>query len=90
VIHGVVVLMVLVLFARYASHIPLASMAQILMLVACNMCERKEFAYVLKTRTSDSFVLVITFLLTVFTTLTTAVMVGLILAVVLFVKRTSD
>ncbi|MEX1028490.1 MAG: sulfate permease [Paenibacillaceae bacterium] len=90
VIHGFVVLLVLVLFARYASHIPLASMAPILMLVAWNMCERKEFAYVLKTRTSDSIVLIITFLLTVFTTLTTAVMVGLILAVVLFVKRMSE
>jgi SulP family sulfate permease len=90
IIHGVVVLLVLVVFARYASHIPLASMAPILMVVAWNMCERKEFAYILRTRTSDSIVLVITFLLTVLTTLTTAVMVGLILAVVLFVKRMSE
>jgi SulP family sulfate permease len=60
------------------------------MLVAWNMSERKEFAYVLKTKTSDSIVLLITFLLTVFTNLTTAVEVGLILAVILFVKRMSD
>lgn len=90
VIHGIVVLLVLILFAPYASEIPLASMAPILMLVAWNMSERKEFARVLKTKTSDSVVLLITFLLTVFTNLTTAVEVGLILAVLLFVKRMSD
>lgn len=89
-IHGVVVLLVLLLFARYASHIPLASMAPILMLVAWNMSERKGFMHVLKTKTSDSIVLVITFLLTVFTNLTIAVLVGLILAVILFMKRMSE
>ncbi|MFC9712420.1 SulP family inorganic anion transporter [Paenibacillus sp. NPDC056933] len=90
VIHGVVVLLVLVLFAPYASHIPLASMAPVLMIVAWNMSERRSFMHVLKTRTSDSLVLLITFLLTVFTSLTTAVEVGLILAVLLFVKRMSE
>jgi SulP family sulfate permease len=90
IVHGIAVLLVLVLFAPYASEIPLASMAPILMLVAWNMSERKHFAEVLRTRTSDSIVLLITFSLTVFTTLTTAVQVGLILAVLLFVKRMSE
>jgi len=90
IIHGIVVLLVLILFAPYASGIPLASMAPILMLVAWNMSERKQFAHVLRTKTTDSLVLLITFLLTVFTNLTTAVEVGLILAVILFVKRMSD
>ncbi|WP_438447582.1 SulP family inorganic anion transporter [Gorillibacterium sp. sgz5001074] len=90
IFHGVVVLLVLLLFAPYASLIPLASMAPVLMVVAWNMSERKEFAHVLKTRSGDSLVLVITFLLTVFTDLTTAVEAGLVLAVVLFVKRMSD
>jgi SulP family sulfate permease len=90
IIHGVVVLLVLILFAPYASAIPLASMAPILMIVAWNMSERKEFAHVIKMKTSDSIVLVITFILTVFTSLTTAVEVGLILAVVLFIKRMSE
>lgn len=90
VIHGVVVLLVLILFAPYASHIPLASMAPVLMLVAWNMSERKSFAYVLRTKTGDSLVLLLTFLLTIFTSLTTAVEVGLILAVILFVKRMSE
>ncbi|MDR6723925.1 SulP family sulfate permease [Paenibacillus amylolyticus] len=90
VIHGVVVLLVIVLFAPYASHIPLASMAPVLMMVAWNMSERRSFMHVMKTKTSDSLVLLITFLLTVFTSLTTAVEVGLIMAVLLFVKRMSE
>ncbi|RNB61710.1 sulfate permease [Brevibacillus gelatini] len=87
IVHGIVVLLILILLAPYASHIPLASMAPILMLVAWNMSERKEFAHILKAKTSDSLVLLITFLLTVFTNLTTAVEVGLVLAVLLFIKR---
>lgn len=90
IIHGIVVFLVLILFAPYASNIPLASMAPILMLVAWNMSERKPFAHILKTKTGDSLVLLITFLLTVFTSLTTAVEVGLILSVLLFVKQMSE
>ncbi|HEY2491943.1 MAG TPA: sulfate permease [Paenibacillus sp.] len=90
IIHGIVVFLVLILFAPYASHIPLASMAPILMLVAWNMSERKEFMHVLRTRTSDSLILLITFLLTVFTDLTTAVEIGLVLAIIIFVKRMSE
>ncbi|MFD0676687.1 MULTISPECIES: SulP family inorganic anion transporter [unclassified Paenibacillus] len=90
IVHGVVVLLILLLFAPFASAIPLASMAPILMVVAWNMSERREFAHILKTRTTDSLVLVITFLLTVLTDLTTAVEVGLILAILLFVKRMSN
>jgi sulfate permease, SulP family len=90
VFHGITVLAVLLLFAPYASMIPLASMAPVLMLVAWNMSERKEFKHVLKTKTSDSIILVTTFLLTVFLNLTYAVGVGLVLALVLFVKRMSE
>jgi len=90
VVHGLVVLLVLVSLAPFASSIPLASLAPILMLVAWNMSERKEFAYILHTKTSDSMIILITFLLTVLTNLTIAVEVGLILAVLMFVKRMSD
>ena len=90
IIHGVVVLLVLMLFAPFASHIPLAGMAPILMVVAWNMSERRHFVHVLRTKSSDSVVMVITFLLTVFTDLTTAVEIGLGMAIILFVKRMSS
>jgi len=90
VVHGIVVLLVLLLFAPYASEIPLAAMAPVLMVVAWKMSEYKSFWRVLRTKSGDSLVLVITFLLTVLTDLTVAVGTGLLLAVLLFVKRMSD
>lgn len=90
VVHSLTVLVTLLVLAPYASLIPLASMAPILMIVAWNMSSRKEFSYLLKTTKSDAAVLIATFLLTVLTNLTTAVEVGMLLAVGLFVKRMSD
>lgn len=89
VIHGVFVLLTLLVLAPLASHIPLASMAPVLMVVAWNMSERHHFMHILKMKTGDSIILVITFLLTVFTSLTLAVEVGLVLAVILFARSMS-
>ncbi|MFY0782954.1 sulfate permease [Peribacillus simplex] len=89
VIHGLVVLLVLVSLAPYASAIPLASMAPILMFVAWNMSERQEFSHILKAKTMDSVVLIVTFLLTVLIDLTTGVGIGLLLAILSFVKLMS-
>ena len=90
IIHGVVVLAVLLLLAPLASNIPLASMAPILMVVAWNMSEAHKFGQILKTKTSDSVILVTIFLLTVFVDLTTAVGVGIALSMIIFVKGMSD
>ena len=90
IIHGIVVLLVLLFVAPKASYIPLASMAPILMVVAWNMSERKVFAHIAKTRSTDSIVLLMTFFLTVFVNLTTAVEIGLVISAILFVKRMSD
>lgn len=89
IVHGLVVFLILVLFAPYATNIPLASMAPVLMVVAWNMSEKKVFYHVLKTKTSDSLVIAVTFLLTVFINLTVAVEFGLLLAVILFIKNMS-
>ncbi|WZY00558.1 sulfate permease [Bacillus sp. FSL W7-1360] len=89
VIHSITVLVVLILLAPYASTIPLASMAPILMAVAWNMSEKHHFYHLLKTKTSDSLVLIVTFLLTIFVNLTVAVEVGLLLAIVFFIKHMS-
>lgn len=90
VFQSVFVLLTLLLFAPFASYIPLASMAPILMVVAFNMSEYKSFSMILKMRSSDSLVLVTTFLLTVFVNLTIAVPIGLLLAMVSFVRRISN
>ncbi|MGG1698283.1 SulP family inorganic anion transporter [Bacillus zhangzhouensis] len=90
VVHGVVVLLILMLFAPYASMIPLAAMAPILMFVAWNMSEKKEFMNIVKVRNADSLVLVVTFLLTVIGDLIIGVTAGLILAFIAFIKKMSQ
>src|SRR5699024_5583410 len=90
ILQSVFVLAILLLFAPYASSIPLASMAPILMVVAFNMSEYKSFMHILKLKSSDSLVLATTFLLTVFVNLTVAVPFGLLLAMISFIKRMGE
>lgn len=90
IVHSFIVLAVLLVLAPYAVHIPLASLAPVLMVVAWNMSEARAFVHILKSKTSDSLVLVIIFVLTVFVDLTTAVGVGLLLSMIIFVKQMSD
>lgn len=90
IFQGLIVLITLLLFAPYTAYIPLASLAPILMVVAFNMSEHKSFIHMVKLKTSDSLVLIVTFLLTVFVNLTIAVPIGLLLAMASFIKRMSE
>jgi SulP family sulfate permease len=90
ILSALFVLATLLVLAPYAGAIPLASMAPVLMLVAYNMSEHHSFIAILKTRSNSTSVLVVTFLLTVLANLTVAVEVGLLLAMVIFVKRMSE
>ena len=90
IVQSIFVLLTVLLFAPYASHVPLASMAPILMMIAFNMSEYKNFGKIFSMKSGDSLVLVTTFLLTVFVNLTVAVPVGLGLAMISFIKRMSE
>ncbi len=87
IVHGLVVLLVLLLFAQYASRIPLSSMAPILLLAAWNMSERKSFIRILKSNMSDAVVLLCTFLLTILMNLTVSVTAGIVLSTFFFLVR---
>lgn len=89
IVQSLFVLAFLLLLAPYASHIPLAAMAPILMYVAWNMSAMKSFSHILKMRSGDSIVLLTTFLLTIFIDLTIAVQVGILLAALSFLKKMS-
>lgn len=90
IFQSVFVLLCILLFAPYASYIPLAAMAPILMIVAWNMSEYRSFGKILKFRTGDSLVLLTTCLLTIFVNLTIAVPIGLLLAMLSFIKRMTE
>jgi SulP family sulfate permease len=88
--HALTLVAVLVLLAPLAASIPLASLAAILFVVAWNMSESRRFVLLLKRAPrADRAILVITFLLTVFADLVVAVNVGVILAVLQFLRRMS-
>lgn len=87
IIHAVVLLVIYLFLMPYAVYVPLASLAAILVIVAYNMSEWRTFRYLLKGEKSDVAVLLITFFLTVIVDLTVAIEVGVLLAVVLFVRR---
>ena len=90
-VHSVVLLLILVLLMPYAALIPMPTIAAILFQVAYNMCGIKKVIYLCKTSSkSDIIVLMSTFVLTVVFDLVVAIEVGLIIAVVLFMKRMSE
>ena len=70
---------------------PLSVLAAILFIVAWNMSEVGHFVHILRTAPrADRVILAITFLLTVFVDLVVAVNVGVILAVLLFMRRVAS
>lgn len=88
IVHSIVLILVLVLLAPLAANIPLCTLAAILFVVAYNMSDIPHFIRIVKRAPGyDVLVLVITFLLTVFTNLVIAVNVGVILAMLFFVRR---
>lgn len=90
IIHAVVLLLILLLLMPLAQYIPMACLAGVLVIVSYNMSEWRTFKSLLKNQKSDVAVLLITFFLTVIFDLTIAIEVGLLLAVVLFLKRMNE
>ena len=88
IVHALTLVIVIVLLAPLAVHIPLAALAAILFVVAWNMSEARHFAkMVARAPTADVIILLVTFSLTVFVDLVVAVNVGVILAMLHFLRR---
>lgn len=88
--HAVVLLLILLFLGPLTQHIPLACLAGILVIVSYNMSEWRTFRSLMKNSRSDVLVLLTTFFLTVVFDLTIAIEVGLLLAMVLFMKRVNE
>jgi len=90
VVHAFTLLLVMLLAAPLAKDIPLATMAAILMFVAWNMGEWREFAHLRQFRVPYRVTLLSVFFLTVVFDLTVAVEVGLVAACITFIYRISS
>ena len=90
IVHAVVLLLIVLLAAPWAQHIPLATLAAILLYVAFNMGEWREFARLRRFSHNYKIILLATFTLTVVVDLTMAIEVGLLLACLFFATRMSS
>lgn len=88
--HALVLLLVLLFFGPLVGMIPMACLAGILIMVSYNMSGWRSVLWLAKNPKSDFLVMLVTFVLTVLFDLTIAIEVGLLLAVVLFLKRTNE
>jgi SulP family sulfate permease len=89
IIHALTLLAIVLVAAPLAAHVPLAVLAGILLFVAWNMGEWREFSQLGRRGLEHRAKFICTFLLTVVLDLTVAVEVGLALACVLFIYRMS-
>ncbi len=86
-IHSLTLLIIVLFVGRWAALIPMATLAGILVTVAYNMSEWKNFLSIAKGSKSDAIVLITTFLLTVLVDLTVAIEIGMVLAAFLFMRK---
>ncbi|MBX3590206.1 MAG: sulfate permease [Burkholderiaceae bacterium] len=89
IVHSATLLAIVLALAPLAHDIPLASLAAILLFVAWNMGDWREFARLRHFSLSYRTILLATFLLTVVFDITVAVQAGLVLASLFFIRRIS-
>jgi len=90
IVHAITLLLIMLFLGKWARLIPMPCLAGVLVVVAYNMSEWRSFKNLLSHPKSDVLVLLSTFFLTVVVDLTVAIQVGVLMAMVLFVKRTAE
>jgi len=89
-IHALTLLAIILFAAPLARFIPLSVLAAILLVVSYNMGEWREIPEILKQSRFEIAAWLVTFLLTVFADLTVAVEAGMILAVLVFIRKVTQ
>jgi len=87
--HAVVILLIMLVFGRWAMLIPMSCLAGILIVVSYNMSEWRSFRSILKGSKYDGAVLLSTFLLTILVDISLAIEIGIVLSALLFMYRMS-
>lgn len=87
ILHAVWILLFMLLLSPLIVKIPFATLGAILMVVAYNMSELPHIKKLFKAPKSDIFVFLVTFLVTIIFDLNMAVQLGMLFAVLLFMRR---
>lgn len=91
IVHALTLVLIILFLAPYASNVPLATLAAILFVVAWNMSELPYMVkLVRRAPVADVFVLLLTFGLTVFADLVVAVNIGVVVAMLHFLRRMAE
>ena len=90
IVHALTLLGIILVAAPLAKFVPLATLSAVLVNVAIHMGEWHNFTRLRKWPTCDSAVFLSAFALTVAVDLTVAVEIGMVLAAILFIKRSSE
>ncbi len=90
IIHAVVLLLIFIFLMPLINHVPMACLAAVLIMVSYNMSGWRTIRSILHNPKSDITVLAVTFLLTVIFDLTIAIEMGLLLAIILFLRRVME
>lgn len=88
--HALFVLVFMIALGPLIAHVPLASLAAVLAIVAWNMSERERVWHLLRGLPGDRIVLIATLALTVLVDLTLAIEVGVVLAAIIFMHRMAE
>lgn len=89
-VHAGTLLLIVMVLAPLAAHVPLATLAAVLFVVAYNMGEWREIPDIWRLEWADKSVWLITFALTVMADLTLAVEIGMAFAALLYIYRVTD
>jgi SulP family sulfate permease len=90
IVHAATLLVIILVAAPCAKFVPLATLSAVLVNVALHMGEWHNFSRLPKWPAADSLVFLSAFVLTVIVDLTVAVEIGMVLAAILFIKRSSE
>ncbi len=90
IIHTLVLLLIFLFLMPLINLVPMSCLAAVLIIVSYNMSGWRTVAEIFKSPKSDISVLVVTFLLTVIFDLTIAIEIGLLLAIILFLRRVTE
>jgi len=91
IVHALTLLLILLLLAPLAENVPLATLAAILFVVAWNMSEARHLWRLFhRAPAVDVFILAATFFLTILTDLVIAVNIGVVLAMLHFMRSMAE
>ncbi len=90
IVHALVLLLIFLFLMPLINYVPMTCLAAVLIIVAYNMSGWRTIIGIFHAPKSDIWVLAVTFFLTIIFDLTIAIEIGLLLAVVLFLRRVME